>query len=279
MSSRYAVVGHPVEHSQSPFIHAEFARLSGERLSYERLPCPPDALAATLLRFAATGASGCNVTLPFKFEAFRLAASATPRAHLAEACNTLRFDRSGWFGDNTDGCGLVRDIEVNAGRSLRSARILLIGAGGAAAGCLGALLERGAREIVVANRTPSRAAAMVDRHRTAAAGEAATALRAAPLDACGEKFDVVVNASTSSLGAAPPPVAGSVLQPGTLAVDLMYGPAARPFLAWAAQHGAEARDGLGMLVEQAAEAFWVWRGVRPPTDTVLAALRRRLEAS
>jgi shikimate dehydrogenase len=274
--NRYAVAGSPVEHSQSPFIHTEFARQTGEALVYERLHCPRDAFAATVRAFADAGASGCNVTLPFKFEAFALAQRASERAALAGACNTLRFDADGWFGDNTDGVGLVRDIEVNAGVALLGARVLLIGAGGGAAGVLGPLAAAGAREIVVANRTLARAEALVARHASATAENGPVELRAVALDACGEGFDVIVNASASSVAGAAAPVSPEVLRPGSLAIDMMYGPAARAFVDWATAHGAVGRDGLGMLVEQAAEAFQVWRGVRPRTDAVLAALRDRL---
>lgn len=276
--SRYAVAGHPVAHSQSPFIHHEFARQTGEAMSYERLLCPLDAFAATVRAFAAGGASGCNVTLPFKFEAFELAVRKTARAELARACNTLRFDAEGWTGDNTDGAGLVNDIERNARVVLRGARILLIGAGGAASGALGSLLAAGPELVVVANRSAARAAELVARHASAGLGGAPVALRAAPLETCGSGFDVVVNATSSSVGGSPVPVPGTVLGPGALALDMMYGPAARGFLSWAAGHGAVGRDGLGMLVEQAAEAFFFWRGVRPRTDTVLAALRERLDS-
>jgi len=275
--NRYAVAGSPVEHSQSPFIHAEFARQTGEALIYERLPCARDAFAATVRAFADGGASGCNVTLPFKFEAFDLAAKTTERAALAGACNTLRFDTDGWFGDNTDGAGLVRDIEANAGVALRGARVLLIGAGGAAAGVIGPLAAAGAREIVVANRTVARARALVARVASAAGENGSVVLRAAALDACGEAFDVIVNASASSVAGAEVPVGAEVLRPHALAIDTMYGPAARRFIDWAAAHGAIGRDGLGMLVEQAAEAFWFWRGVMPLTSGVLAELRERID--
>jgi len=270
--TRYAVVGNPVVHSQSPFIHAAFAAQTGEPVSYDRLLAPHDAFAATLRSFAASGAGGCNVTMPFKFEAFALAARSTPRAQLARACNVLRFDAEGWHGDNTDGAGLVRDIERNAGVGLQGARVLLVGAGGGAAGALGALLASGAAEVVVVNRTVERAAALAARHREAGAGR----VSAAALDACGSGFDVVVNASASSVGGSAVPVAASVLRPGALALDMMYGPAANDFLAWAKEHGAHGRDGAGMLVEQAAEAFAFWRGVHPETAPVLAALRLRL---
>ena len=271
---RYAVAGHPVEHSLSPLIHAEFARQAGEALVYERLPCPVDGFAETVRLFAARGASGCNVTLPFKFEAFGLVATPTPRAALAGACNTLRFDAGGWSGDNTDGVGLVRDIEVNAGVTLRGARLLLIGAGGGAAGVIGPLAAAGVREIVVANRTVARAAALVARH-AGSVDRATLAWRSSSLEACGEGFDIVVNATASSVAGSSVPVGPTVLRPGALAVDMMYGPAARAFTAWAESHGAIGRDGLGMLVEQAAESFLFWRGVRPRTDAVLAGLRRR----
>lgn len=278
---RYAVAGHPVEHSQSPFIHAMFAEATGQALRYDRLPCPPDGFAATVRAFAAGGARGCNVTVPFKFEAHALAARHTERAALAQACNTLRFDgddEGGWFGDNTDGAGLVRDIEGNAGVALRGARLLMVGAGGAAAGALGPLLGAGVSELVLANRSVHKAQALVERHRPLAARLGA-ALRAAPLDDAGAAFDVVVNASTSSLAGGGVPVGAPVLRPGTLALDMMYGAAARGFIDWATAHGAVGRDGLGMLVEQAAEAFHCWRGVRPPTGPVLAALRARLDAA
>ncbi|BAL97557.1 shikimate dehydrogenase AroE [Rubrivivax gelatinosus IL144] len=274
---RYAVLGHPVAHSQSPFIHAEFARQTGEAVDYGRVECPLDGFEATLRAFAAGGARGCNVTVPFKFEAPRLAARVTPRAALAQAANVLRFDAEGWSADNSDGIGLVRDLELHAGQPVAGQRVLLIGAGGAAAGVLGPLIEARAAAVTVVNRTPGRAAALIARHMLLAA-EHGCQLAAAGLDAPGTAYDIVLNASASSLAGAAVPVPASVLAPGALAVDLMYGPAAEPFLAWARAAGARSRDGLGMLVEQAAEAFWFWRGVRPETAPVLAALRARVEA-
>ena len=276
--ARYAVLGHPVEHSQSPFIHAEFARATGEPVLYERVSCPLDAFADTVAAFASTGASGCNVTMPFKFAAFDLVRVTSSRARLAAACNTIRFDADGWHGDNTDGVGLVHDMERNAGVEIRGTRLLLIGAGGGAAGALGALIAAGASEIVVANRSIERAEALVARHRPCAR-ETATQLRATALDACGDAFDIVVNASSSSVAGVASPVPPSVLRAGTLAIDMMYGRAARGFVDWARAHGANGRDGLGMLVEQAAEAFLFWRGVRPRTDAVLAALRQRVDTA
>ncbi|MDQ2928625.1 MAG: shikimate dehydrogenase [Caldimonas sp.] len=277
-TDRYAVVGHPVEHSQSPFIHREFARQTGEPIIYERRLCPLDGFAAAVKEFAESGGRGCNVTMPFKFAAFHLATASTARALLAGACNTLLFQGSGWRGDNTDGIGLLCDIEQNAGMALVGARVLLIGAGGGAAGAIGPLLAAGAREIVVANRTVARAQALVARHRTDPSNGSKTILHACNLDACGEGFDIVINASSSSVAGPSIPVSAAVLRPGTLAIDMMYGPPARAFVTWAEGHGATARDGLGMLVEQAAEAFFFWRGVRPRTDGVLATLRRRLDA-
>jgi shikimate dehydrogenase len=277
---RYAVAGNPVEHSQSPFIHAEFAKATGQQMGYSRLLCPRNGFAEAVAAFARSdqggAARGCNVTVPFKFEAFGLAPRHTARAALAQAANTLRFDAQGWLADNTDGVGLVRDIEVNAGVSLRNRRLLLIGAGGAAAGVLGPLLGTGPAHVVVANRTLAKAQALVARH-LAASGNAR--LQALPLAGCGAGFDVVINASASSLQGAAIPVAAATLAPGALAVDLMYGPAAQAFLEWAAAHGAVARDGLGMLVEQAAESFQLWRGEWPDTAAVLAALRLRLAAA
>ena len=273
---RYVVLGNPVAHSQSPFIHGEFARQTGEPVDYSRLLCPLDGFEATVRAFADGGGRGCNVTVPFKFEAGRLARHQTGRAALAQAANVLRFDDEGWTADNTDGCGLVTDIEGNAGVALAGRRVLLVGAGGAAAGVLGPLLEARPAEVVVANRTAANALALVQRHQALAAAQGSR-LRAASLADPGTAFEVVLNASASSLQGTESPVPAAVLAPGALAVDLMYGPAAAAFLAWAERHGARGRDGLGMLVEQAALAFELWRGVRPLTAPVLQALRERLQ--
>lgn len=273
---RYAVIGHPVEHSRSPDIQARFAAQTGQVIDYSRLLSPLDGFTATVRQFADSGAGGCNVTVPFKFEAWQLAPRRTPRAQRAEAANTLRFDAEGWWCDNTDGIGLVRDITVNAGVALAGRRVLLIGAGGAAAGVLGPLIEAGPAALVVANRTADKAQALVDRHQDLARDHHVT-LTAAPLDAPGTAFDLVINGTASSLAGAGVPVPASVLKPGALAMDMMYGAGGRAFLDWAAQHGATGRDGLGMLVEQAAEAFFAWRGVRPDTAPVLAALRAQVD--
>ena len=277
MSDRYAVFGNPVAHSRSPAIHAAFARQTAQDIEYGRVLCPLDGFEAALREFVAGGGRGCNVTLPFKFEATRLAPHCSDRARLAGAANTLRFDAAGWFADNTDGVGLVRDIEHGAGVLLAGRRVLLVGAGGASAGVLGPLLAARPAAVVVANRTLDKARALVARH-AGCAGEQGVQLAASPLTQPGDAYDVVINASASSLQGQPSPVPPAVLGPGALAVDLMYGSAAAPFLSWASAAGATARDGLGMLVEQAAESFFVWRGVRPLTAPVLAAQRASLAA-
>ena len=295
----YVVAGHPVAHSQSPFIYAMFARATGQALRYGRLLCPIDdegGFARGVRAFAASAggavgefdpapsgaiggpARGCNITVPFKFEAFQLAARHTERALLAQAANVLSFEpaeRGGWLADNTDGAGLVRDIEHNAATPLTGQRVLLIGAGGAAAGALGPLIAARPFAIVVCNRTAEKAQALVCRHENWACAHGVM-LSVAPLHEPGVSFDIVVNGSASSLQASAPPVPASVLREGSLALDMMYGAAAHPYLAWAESHGARGRDGLGMLVEQAAEAFLLWRGVRPDTAPVLATLRQRL---
>ena len=272
---RYVVAGNPVEHSQSPWIHAEFARQTGEAMHYDRLLIALDGFTDAIQALAASGARGCNITVPFKFDAFHQGRHATERASLAQAANVLRFDPDGWLADNTDGVGLVNDIERNAGVAIAGKRVLLIGAGGAAAGALGALLAAGPAALVVANRSLDRARSLVERHRHV---RGPVALSAATLDDCDRHHDIVVNATASSLQGAAIPVAPEVLAPGGLALDMMYGPSAQPFLAWAAQHGGQGRDGLGMLVEQAAAAFQLWRGRRPDTAPVLAGLRARMSA-
>ncbi|MFY9809767.1 shikimate dehydrogenase [Aquabacterium sp.] len=278
---RYAVAGNPIAHSRSPLIHTQFAQQTGQAMVYERLLCPLDDFPATLTDFVNAGAKGCNVTVPFKFEAFEMAARRTPRAELAQAANTLRFDvatEGGWLADNTDGVGLVRDITVNAGVALAGARVLLLGAGGASAGVLGPLIEARPAEIVVANRTADKAQVLVDRHADWARAHGVT-LSARSLSEPGTAYDVFINGTAASLSGGGIPVGPEVLHPGSLALDMMYGPAAQAFLDWARAHGAIARDGLGMLVEQAAESFALWRGVRPDTAPVLAALRALVDGA
>ncbi len=274
---RYFVLGNPIAHSKSPEIHARFAQLTGQSLSYERQLVALGDLEPTLARLLASNAKGCNVTVPFKFEAFAAAAVRTARAELAQAANTLSFQSGQVLADNTDGAGIVRDIQDNAGVPLAGRDVLLIGAGGAAAGVLAPLLLAGPRRLVVANRTTDKAHALVSRHEAHPALKdalATCALEGTALDSISGQFDVVINATASSLGGAAVPVSAAVLRPGALVYDMMYGPAAAPLLAWAAAHGAVGRDGLGMLVEQAAEAFEVWRGGRPPAAQVLQEMRQ-----
>jgi shikimate dehydrogenase len=280
---RYAVVGHPVEHSRSPRIHQLFAQQTGQAIEYGRLPSPLDGFGATVRAFASGGGCGCNVTMPFKHEAWSVAARCTPRAELARAANTLRFDAEGWWADNTDGAGLVRDLRVNAGVSLTGQRLLLLGAGGAAAGVLGPLLDCGLAELVVANRTSSRAQDLVARH-AALAKRHGVRLVARGLDtvaslAGSSGFDLLVNGTAASLQADAMPVADGLLRPGALALDMAYGAPARAFIAWAQAQGGFGRDGLGMLVEQAAESFAAWRGVHPDTAPVLALLRAEVDGA
>jgi shikimate dehydrogenase len=268
----YCVMGNPVEHSKSPWIHARFAQLTGQDLKYVKRLIPFDGFAQSVQAFRAEGGKGCNVTVPFKFEAGPLATQLTPRAQLAGACNTLRFDGNDVFADNTDGVGLANDIARNAGVDLAGRDVLLIGAGGAASGVLGPLIEARPRRIVVANRTQAKAGVMLDRH-WALAAQHGVRLEAPELRQVSDAFDVVINATTTSMSGAAVPVPAGVLKPGALACDMMYGAAAQGFLDWASRHGAVPRDGLGMLVEQAAEAFLIFRGVRPPSAQVLAELR------
>jgi shikimate dehydrogenase len=275
---RLAVVGNPVAHSRSPQIHARFAAASGHAVDYTRIESPLDGFAATLRAFADGGARGCNVTVPFKGEAFAACARLSERARRAEAVNTIAFEADGWFGDNTDGVGLVRDIELNAGVTLRGKRVLVLGAGGAAAGALDPLLAARPAALVVANRTPAKAQALIERF-AASAARLDVPLSATALETPGADFDVLVNATAASLQAAVPPLPAGTLRPGALALDMMYGAAALPFLRWARAQGAVARDGLGMLVEQAAEAYFVWMGVRPSTFQLLTELRREVDAA
>lgn len=271
----YCVFGHPIDHSKSPWIQSRFAELTGQTLQYEKTLVPLDAFKTTVEAFKASGGKGCNVTLPFKSEAAALATHCSPRVALAQACNTLKFEGDQIYGENTDGVGLVRDLVLNAGFSLKGRRILLIGAGGAAAGVLGPLLAEQANSIWVANRSVDKAIQLVARHASLAQLEGVDC-QAFGLNheaILSQSFDLVINASSSSLHNAALPVPASVLQTNGLACDLMYGPAALVFMQWAQDHGTQARDGLGMLVEQAAASFQLWRGVQPPTQQVLADLR------
>lgn len=270
MTDRYAVIGNPVAHSRSPDIHAAFARQTGQDMSYGRILAPADGFAAAVDAFRAEGGRGLNVTIPFKLEAFAYSTARTPRAEAAGAANTLRFEaRGGVVGDNTDGAGLVRDLQHNLGVHLDGARVLVAGAGGATQGVVLPLLGAGVRKLVIANRTVARAADLAARF--AAQGPV---LASGYVDLAGWRFDVIVNATAASIAGEALPLPGSLCAPGAVAYDMMYGKGETPFLAWArAQGAATVSDGLGMLVEQAAESFFVWRGVRPETAPVLAALR------
>ncbi len=272
MTDRYAVFGNPIAHSKSPRIHAEFARQTGQDLSYVALLAPLDGFVEVAQAFAAGGGRGANVTVPFKEAAFDLASERTPRAEAAGAVNTLRFDGDRILGDNTDGAGLVRDLTVNLDLPLGGRRILLLGAGGAARGVILPLLEEAPTELFIANRTAAKAVNLADAMR-AHAGAKAGALAGGGFDTLpGQRFDVVINATAASLAGELPPLPEDLFNPGALAYDMMYG-RDTPFLAFARRHDARTADGLGMLVEQAAEAFALWRGVRPDTTPVLARMR------
>lgn len=272
MSDHYAVFGNPIGHSKSPAIHTRFAAQSGQDLVYEAILAPLDGFAASVRAFAAAGGRGANVTVPFKEEAFRLADRLSERARRAGAVNTLAFGADGIVGDNTDGAGLVRDIEGNLGVSLAGRRILLLGAGGAARGALEPLLAGGPAELFIANRSAAKAAAL------AAEFAGLAALAGGGFGQLGgRRFDIVVNATSASLAGSDLPLPAGLFAPGSLAYDMMYGCGDTPFLAQARRQGAgRLADGLGMLVEQAAEAFFLWRGVRPATAAVLAELRSQI---
>lgn len=276
---QYYVLGNPIAHSKSPLIHARFAELTGQFLQYERLLVPLESFAANLAQLQRDGVKGCNVTVPFKLDAFEAATTRSDRAELAQAANTLLLQGGAVHADNTDGVGLVKDIQNNAGVSLAGRDVLLIGAGGAGAGVLAPLLAAGPRRLVLVNRTRAKADALVARHKAHASMKGLlerTELLCGDLQELQGSFDVIINASASSLAGAGVPVAASVLKPGALACDMMYGPAAAGFMAWAKDNGATPRDGLGMLVEQAAEAFELWRKVRPPSAQVLREMRALL---
>lgn len=270
---RFAVIGHPIAHSRSPAIHAAFGRQLGLDLAYEAVLAPLNGLSALLVRLRDEGFTGCNITMPFKPEALSLADTATDRARLAGAANTLGWTPEGrMWADNTDGLGLVRDLEVNAGWTLLGRNLLVLGAGGASAGCLGPLIEARPARIAVWNRGADKACALVDRHQPLATARG-VALQAVA-DLAGP-YDTVINATSAALHDGPGLVLPArLLARGGMALDMVYGPPAAPFLHWAQDQGAaQRRDGLGMLVEQAAEAFQRWHGRRPDTAPVLIQMR------
>ncbi|MFL6581831.1 MAG: shikimate dehydrogenase [Burkholderiales bacterium] len=273
MTDRYAVVGNPIAHSKSPEIHAAFARQTGQDIQYTKLLAPPNGFSTTVEAFRAEGGRGVNVTVPFKLEAFALADDISQSARDAQAANVLQFEGGRIRADNTDGIGLLRDIVHNLGFKIADKRVLLMGAGGAARGVLAPLLEYGPRMLTIANRTVDKALRLAEtfRHLPAAASSVLCGVGYGELP--GHHFDLVINATSAGLSGALTPMPAEVFAPGALAYDMMYGKSLTPFLRFAASHGAEYSDGLGMLVEQAAESFLLWRGVRPQTAPVIEMLR------
>jgi len=270
MVDRYAVIGNPIAHSKSPLIHAEFARQTRQAITYGRILGDPDDFPGEVRRFFAKGGRGMNVTLPFKTQAWEMVDQLSPAAECGRAVNTLiRFPDGGLGGDNTDGVGLVRDLSANHGFDFSGRRVLLLGAGGASRGVLPSLLETGLDALVIANRTTSKA---LDLAATAAMER---------VGGCGleglegrEPFDLIINATSAGLDGDVPAIPRDGLAPGGWTYDMFYGDAPTPFLRWGRARGAaRVLDGLGMLVEQAAESFFLWRGTRPLTAPVIARLR------
>jgi len=269
MIDRYAVIGNPVAHSKSPEIHAAFAHALGEDIEYGRLVATPADFRPSADRFRQEGGKGLNITVPCKEEAFRYAAVLSDRARGAEAVNTLRFDAGQVFGDNTDGVGLIRDITRNLDVGLAGKRVLLLGAGGAARGVLGPLLAERPASLAIANRTQAKAQALASQF-----GGGASAIALAALEGC--SFDVVINATSASLADLLPPIPRGIFASHGLAYDMVYGRGDTPFLARARAEGVgRVADGSGMLIEQAAESYFVWRGVRPPVEAGFSALHQR----
>jgi shikimate dehydrogenase len=270
MTDKYCVIGNPIAHSRSPEIHAVFAAQTGQDISYERCLAPVDGFADTVRRLVAQGYKGANVTVPFKLEAAKIATRLADRGRAAGAVNTLVFAGGEIVGDNTDGAGLVADIVRNAGVPLKGKRVLMLGAGGAARGALLPILDEGPRQVVIANRTRATA------DQLAAQFAGVGPLAVLDFDEIDTPYDIVINATSASLSAAMPPVPEIAFCQDTLAFDMMYAKQPTVFMQFAAARGATTRDGLGMLVEQAAEAFTIWRGVRPETQQLLKEMRSRL---
>lgn len=267
MSDRYAVIGNPVAHSLSPRIHALFAEQTGEDIEYDKLHAPADAFAATASHFFDKGGKGLNITVPFKQAAFHFADTLSLRAQHAQAVNTLITCPNGQReGDNTDGAGLVRDLTRNHGLKLDKMRILVLGAGGAVRGVLAPLLEYSPLALVVANRTAAKAALLAEQFAVRGIGLAQTS-------ECGP-FDLIINGTSAGLSADNPTLPNHLFAANACAYDMLYADTTTPFLGWAEAQGAShCWDGLGMLLEQAAESFYLWRGKRPDTAPVLRALR------
>jgi shikimate dehydrogenase len=274
------VIGNPIAHSRSPEIHAMFAAQTAQAIEYGRLLAPLDGFAAAVDAFRAEGGLGLNVTLPFKTDAFAYARRRTPRAEIAGAVNTLAFDGDDVLGDNTDGPGLVADIQARVGLPLAGARVLLLGAGGATRGVARPLLEAGVARLAIANRTASRAIALRDELAARLHPADAARLSACGLDAVGEGFDAIVNATAAGLAGESPALPARAWRGVRLALDMVYGARPTAFMDAARAAGCpRVEDGLGMLVGQAAESFALWRGVRPEVGPVYAALRARLAAA
>ncbi|HRQ06335.1 MAG TPA: shikimate dehydrogenase [Nitrosomonas halophila] len=273
MTDTYAVIGNPIKHSQSPFIQHEFARQTGQVMRYEAILAALDSFAQTVKTFQQHGGKGMNITVPFKLEAYALATQLTDRAQAAQAVNTFKFGANGTIlGDNTDGAGLVRDIEINLGIPIADKRILLMGAGGAAHGAILPLLQQHPALLAIANRTPAKALALQQQfagHGNIAAGHYR--------DFAGTDFDILINATSASLQDKLPPLPAGLFKTTALAYDMLYSSKPTPFLIFAQAQGAQhLADGTGMLVEQAAESFFLWRGIRPETQTVIRQLRDKL---
>ena len=272
MTDRYAVIGHPIQHSKSPLIHQRFAQASGQDIDYTRIEAPLDGFLATLLAFRDAGGRGANITAPFKLQAFEAANERSERATRAGAVNAIKFlPGGGIVADNFDGVGLVTDIQANLGFGLAGQRVLVLGAGGAARGALGPLLAAHPAALVIANRSAAKAQALA---ALAQAQAGPCALAACGLEGLGnEPFDVVINATSASQEGALPAIAPQLFRRNGLAYDMVYGRGLTPFLRLAQRAGVQGlADGVGMLVEQAAEAFAWWRGVRPATRAVIAEI-------
>lgn len=270
---RYAVFGNPIGHSKSPFIHAQFAAALGEQLQYDAILTPLDGFADSWHGFVAAGGKGGNVTVPFKEQAYQLAEILSERAKQAGAVNTLYIDSAGKLcGDNTDGIGLVADL-TRHGVTLNGITVLLLGAGGASRGAIGPLLDAGVKQLVLANRTVSKAQVIAANFgpRVSACGYA---------DIPPQPYQLVINATSSGLSGERPLIAAQHLQHCLLAYDMLYGAAPTPFLQWAKAQGVpQQADGLGMLLSQAAEAFYIWRDKRPDITPVLAVLKQQLSGN
>ena len=270
---KYAVMGNPIAHSKSPRIHSMFAEQTGEAVDYTAIQVDPGGFEQAVAHFIATGGKGLNITVPFKQEAWQLVDNRSKRAERAGAVNTIKIEADGLFGDNTDGVGLVNDLARNNAITLTGKRILLMGAGGAARGVLAPLLEQQPARLVIANRTASRARDLAkefsDLGEVQGCGYDATLAEL--------QFDVIINATAASLQGELPPLPDGIVAAGGACYDMMYGAQPTTFMSWASQQGAaKVLDGLGMLVEQAAESFDVWRGVRPETAPVIENLRQEL---